>query len=75
MTVSTPPTATYRTPACIICGQVSRIELPGVTAAALAAGAPAQDVVPDLPRAEREQLISGTHPACWAATFGSPTGD
>lgn len=70
--MSSQPTATYRTPSCFVCGRVSLIELPAATAAALSAGAPAQALLPDMPRPEREQLISGTHPACWATAFGDP---
>lgn len=66
------PTAMFQTPPCIVCGRSSVIELPAYAAAALSAGAPVQNVLPDLARPEREQLISGTHPACWAATFGTP---
>ena len=57
-------TAIYRTPSCAICGRESLVELPAYLAAALSAGAPAQDVLPEMPRADREQLISGTHPDC-----------
>ncbi|MGT2427507.1 MULTISPECIES: hypothetical protein [Actinomycetes] len=70
--MSSQPTATYRTPPCFVCGRVSLIELPAATAAALSAGVPAQALLPDMPRPEREQLISGTHPACWATAFGDP---
>jgi hypothetical protein len=70
--MSSPPTATYQTPSCFVCGRVSLIELPAATAAALSAGVPAQGLLPELPRPEREQLISGTHPACWTAAFGGP---
>ena len=73
--MGTQPMTTYRTPDCFVCGRVSVLELPAYAAAALSAGAPAQQVLPDLPRAEREQLISGTHPACWAATFGGSAED
>lgn len=66
------PTATYRTPPCLICRQVSLIELAAPIAAALSAGVLVQDLLPEMPRAEREQLVSGTHPACWAASFGEP---
>jgi hypothetical protein len=73
--VSSQPTATYRTPPCFVCGRVSLIELHAATAAALSAGAPAQALLPEMPRPEREQLISGTHPACWAAAFGDPNNE
>lgn len=69
------PAATYRTTSCSVCGRVSLIDLPAATAAALSAGTPAQALLPAMPRPEREQLISGTHPACWAATFGDEDGE
>lgn len=65
-------TATYKTPPCIICRQVSFIQLPAYIGAALSAGVLVQDLLPEMPRPDREQLISGTHPACWAAQFGRP---
>ena len=68
-------TATYVTPSCIVCRQVSYIELPAHIAAALSAGVPVQDLLPVMARPEREQLISGTHPACWAARFGKDEED
>ena len=67
------PTAVYRTPPCFICRQPSLADLSAHVAAALSAEAPVQDLLPEMPRPGREQLISGTHPACWAATFGHPT--
>lgn len=68
--MSSQPTAIYLTSSCFVCGCVSLIELPAAAAAALSAGAPAQSLLPEMPRQEREQLISGTHSACWAAAFG-----
>jgi len=36
----------------------------------------AQEAFPDLSPADREQLISGTHPECWEALFSSvPEGE
>ena len=67
---TTGPTTAVSTPACFLCHRADHITLPAYAAAALAAGAPVQDVLPDMPRPEREQLISGTHPDCWAAAFG-----
>ena len=69
------PTAIYRTPSCFVCGRVSLIELPAATAVALSAGVPVQVLLPEMPRSEREKLISGTHPACWATTFGGLDND
>ena len=71
----TEPMATYRPPNCFVCGRASFLELPAYVAAALSTGAPAKQVLPQGSRAGREQLISGTHPVCWAATFGDAEGD
>lgn len=49
--MSSQPTATYQTPACIICGRISLVELPAHVAAALSAGAPVQDLLPEMPHA------------------------
>lgn len=73
--MSSQPTAIYRTPSCFVCGRVSLIELPAATEAALSAGAPAQALLPEMPRPDREQLVFGTHPACWAARFGEDEED
>ena len=70
--MSSQPAAIYQTPSCFVCGRASLIELPAATAAALSAGAPVQVLLPEMPRPEREQLVSGTHPACWTAVFGGP---
>lgn len=57
---------------CIICHQDARVALTCEQAADYDAGTrPLQDYAPALPREVRELLISGTHPQCWAATFGA----
>lgn len=61
MTITTPP--------CMLCGNTSAVELTEQQAAALAVRTPIQDVLPDVEPAQRELLITGTHPACWAELF------
>lgn len=62
--------ATITTRPCMFCHETSTVEATEAEALAWLAGQPVQDVWPEMPRAEREQLISGTHPACWAGVFG-----
>lgn len=63
--MSTQSTATHRTPACFVCGQASLVQM----ARLHGRGNAVQEVVHGLPRTERELLVSGTHPACWATAF------
>lgn len=53
----------------MLCGHTSTIEVTAEQAAALARRTPVQTVLPDLEPAQRELLISGTHPGCWAEMF------
>ena len=57
------------TPTCFACGEagVLYVSLPNLLA--WQAGALIQDAFPALNVDAREQLISGTHPACWDAMF------
>ena len=59
----------------MVCGRRSRVIMTAAQAEALNANAPVQDVFPDAPRAEREVIISGTHPSCWAEMFGPAPAD
>jgi hypothetical protein len=68
-------TILVRTPVCFRCHRADLVTLPTAAAAALAAGALMQEALPELPRPVREQLITGTHPACWAAAFGIDPAD
>lgn len=56
---------TITTPACIFCGKHSLRTVSTSQAMQLAAGTPAQIVLPDMKPDERELFISGTHPHCW----------
>jgi hypothetical protein len=58
------------TPRCVHCGYKGEVEVPNSGLARRSAGALIQDAFPDLSRGLREQLVSGTHPECWAEMFG-----
>jgi hypothetical protein len=55
---------------CFHCGEHGYLELPIEGIAKYEGGAFVQDAFPDLDRALREQIISGTHPECWNKMFG-----
>lgn len=61
--------ATVQTPACVVCGETSTMKLDDAALKRFHQGAFVQDAFPDLPADQREQLISGTHPACWESMF------
>lgn len=63
-------TVTITTRPCMFCHQASTVEVTAEQAAAIEDRTPIQLVLPDVEPAERELLISGTHPSCWAAAFG-----
>lgn len=52
---------------CMFCGKESRITVPGQGLWAWEHGTFAQDAFPDLTPAEREMVMTGTHPECWDA--------
>jgi hypothetical protein len=67
------PTEFYtrvETRTCRQCGYKGEVEVPNSGLARYSSGALMQDAFPDLSKELREQLISGTHPECWAALFG-----
>ena len=63
---------TYITPDCPFCHLNEHFKLPAADVAKLQAGEPVQDVFPDRPRSEREQIRTGIHPSCWEEEFGTP---
>jgi hypothetical protein len=68
-----PGTTQVVTPACINCGQTSTVKgLRVDDVARWLTGVHVQDVWPEMPPPQRELLITGTHPECWEAMFGSP---
>lgn len=67
--------ASYATPTCHLCGKAGTIELTSAEVHALNAGGFIQDTLAHRTPSEREQIISGTHPACWTALFGDDEDD
>lgn len=63
-------TTKFTTKPCQVCSETSEFELDTEKLRQWEGGAFAQDVFPEMSAAEREQLISGTHPACWDELFG-----
>lgn len=58
------------TPQCGVCGRTGIVEVPALGCIRrLRDGATVQDAFPELPRALREQIVTGTHPACWDELF------
>jgi hypothetical protein len=55
---------------CVWCEERWVLSLPDKEYFAWVGGALAQDVWPDLAPAEREAIISGTHPECWDKLIG-----
>jgi hypothetical protein len=55
------------TPACPVCGKTSLVELTEEEQIALDSRRYIQEALPDWTPEERELLITGTHPACWAS--------
>ena len=62
---------TVETPRCFQCGCTGEIRVPSSGLTRRRAGALMQEAFPELDKGLREQLISGTHPECWAEMFGS----
>ena len=60
-----PATVAHRCPQCCICGRATVVNLDAAALLAWQRGALVQVAFPNLNAAERELLISGTHPSCW----------
>jgi hypothetical protein len=58
-----------QTPPCIGCGNAAILTVPAGEYAAWIHGVPIQQALPMLSVDEREQLITGTCPACWSEMF------
>jgi hypothetical protein len=70
--MTTISTVTVPTRPCFHCGKGGEVEVLAEDLARYHAGALIQVAFPEMHRALREQLISGTHPECWDQLFGSP---
>jgi hypothetical protein len=58
------------TPTCSWCSKQGTVEVPAVGFLQWNFGMLVQDAFPDLDKALREQMTSGTHPQCWTEMFG-----
>ena len=58
------------TPKCFVCGDYGQVEVPMEGFLVRQLGGLIQEAYPDLDLGLREQMISGTHPACWELRFG-----
>ncbi len=58
-----------QTPMCCYCRKIGHIELSRKEIKDLESGLLIQDALPEQSADVREQLISGTHPACWNRIF------
>jgi len=54
---------------CTVCGEYEVWSLDRQAVESWQAGENIQSAFPDMPAADREVLISGTHPACWDKLF------
>ena len=54
---------------CTVCGEYEVWSLDRQAVESWQAGENIQRAFPDMPAADREVLISGTHPACWDKLF------
>lgn len=52
-------------PPCIVCGHVEEMTVDYTSLKKWQNGTLIQEAFPDMPRSQREQLISGTCPDCW----------
>lgn len=56
-------------PKCPECGDSAVMTLDALAFEVWRNGGMVQHCFPDVPREEREQLITGIHPACWTKMF------
>ena len=70
------PTTTITTSTCFVCGKKGEVVVSVDAYNAWTSGdGPIQQFMPEMPAELREQLISGTHPACWDVVWGNNEGD
>jgi hypothetical protein len=60
---------TYTTKSCRHCGKASKMKLDGEAYDAWRSGTHVQTAFPQMSADDREQLVSGIHPACWDILF------
>jgi hypothetical protein len=61
------------TPKCFNCGEGGSVEVPMKGFLIRQLGGLIQEAYPDMDKALREQMISGTHPKCWEELFPEET--
>ena len=66
MTITLKAVTTKR---CMICGKTGTVSVSSAGHRRWLQGALIQNALPDLDADQREQLISGTHPACWGELY------
>lgn len=59
------------TPLCLVCGFHGQVEVPMKGFLIRQLGGLIQEAYPDMDKALREQMISGTHPQCWEKVYGN----
>lgn len=69
------PSSQINTPTCIGCGRSSTLTVSETGIAKWRGGALIQDALPELDADQRELLVSGIHPECWAKMFGDEDAD
>lgn len=65
-------TVTVETPACMVCSKATSMVVDADSLRAWQMGELIQNAFPTMSVDDREQLKTGTHPACWDAMFGLP---
>lgn len=61
---------TFTTKPCMVCEKTTALELDTELVRRWQAGSFVQDVWPEMPKEQRELLITGTHAVCWDDMFG-----
>jgi len=61
--------AWIRTPRCIVCGEYDEFIVGEAQLQHYKTGAFVQDAFPQLSASRREQIMTGTHDACWDKMF------
>ena len=68
-------TIVVKTKTCTVCGEYEVWSLDRQAVTRWQEGELIQNAFPDMSMADREILISGTHPACWSKLFPEEEGD
>jgi hypothetical protein len=70
-----PETTNLLTPTCFVCHQRGTVSVLTDDLRRYQEGALVQSAFPELTADLREQVINGTHPACWDKVFGTDEGE